>query len=682
MRTVRLRDPIDFEGWRTAARELAAEGVPPEDVVWQVEGEAEQLFSFPLDGGRWPGGPDGGGEREAFERNPAEEAYEATAAHRARFDQPERERHAPGAQGRAVGLRRKPTYNERRLWEALRKLELNFRRQAPIGRFVVDFVQHASKLVVEIDGYYHQFEDRQTRDAERDAWLRTQGYRVLRVPDDDVTRDIDAVVARIREQLGGAGVEPPPPPASPPPSDPAPPGHLPPSRGKDIHPSSPTIYGRADGAAAATHAFTVPRAFIDLAQYVVCHRDPERWALLYRLLHRLRAERGLLSVAVDPDIARAKAMSKAVRRDIHKMRAYVRFREIHDEQGPLHVAWFEPEHHIVEINAPFFVRRFNTMRWTVITPERSALWDGETLTFAPGGAKADAPTEDAMEEVWRGYYRSIFNPARLKVKAMQGHMPQKYWRNLPEAELIAPLIKDASRRTETMVAEAPSDPAPRRMRAAPRARRRGPPLRRPDRRLRPQRPRRAPRQAMGCRACPLWEPATQTVFGEGPRPPRSSSSANSPATRRTSRAPLRRPRRPDVQPRPGRGGRGPHGGLRHQQRQALQVRAPGQVPPAPEAHGRGDQDLQPLAPAGDRDHRARAGRGARRHRRPGAVRKAVTIGRVRGVLQPLPGAVNDNQQVLVTVHPSFLLRIPEADRKAEEYAKFVEDLRLVAPRLA
>jgi DNA polymerase len=84
-------------------------------------------------------------------------------------------------------------------------------------------------------------------------------------------------------------------------------------------------------------------------------------------------------------------MSKAVRRDIHKMRAYVRFREIHDDAGPLHVAWFEPEHHILEINAPFFVRRFNTMRWTIITPERSALWDSHELTFAPGGSKADAP---------------------------------------------------------------------------------------------------------------------------------------------------------------------------------------------------------------------------------------------------------------------------------------------------
>ena len=150
-----------------------------------------------------------------------------------------------------------------------------------------------------------------------------------------------------------------------------------------------------------------------------------------------------LSVATDPDVALVSAMAKAVRRDEHKMHALVRFREVGREQKAHYVAWFEPEHHIVELAAPFFARRFADMPWSILTPDACAHWDGHAVSITPGVAKAEAPTEDRLEETWRRYYASIFNPARLKVKAMQNEMPKKYWRNLPEASLIKPLIASA-----------------------------------------------------------------------------------------------------------------------------------------------------------------------------------------------------------------------------------------------
>ena len=204
--------------------------------------------------------------------------------------------------------------------------------------------------------------------------------------------------------------------------------------------------------------FNVPAKFVELAKAAILHRDPERFALLYRLLWRLRGNHDLLVVATDPDVAQVAAMAKAVHRDEHKMHAFVRFREIGREQKSHFVAWFEPEHHIVELAAPFFARRFADMPWSILTPDVCAHWDGHAVSITPGVAKAEAPTEDRLEETWRRYYASIFNPARLKVKAMQTEMPKKYWRNLPEASLIKPLIESAERTASAMIADAATEP--------------------------------------------------------------------------------------------------------------------------------------------------------------------------------------------------------------------------------
>jgi DNA polymerase len=94
-------------------------------------------------------------------------------------------------------------------------------------------------------------------------------------------------------------------------------------------------------------SFPVPRAFVDLARKAICHSDPERFALLYAMLLKLRVNRRAMEDRADPLLDRLEAMAKEVRRDLHKMHAFVRFREVADDAGPRFVAFFEPDHHIV-----------------------------------------------------------------------------------------------------------------------------------------------------------------------------------------------------------------------------------------------------------------------------------------------------------------------------------------------
>ena len=299
---------------------------------------------------------------------------------------------------------------------------------------------------------------------------------------------------------------------------------------------------RAQGVASASAI--VPPAFVRLCETVVLHRDPGRFGLLYRLLWRLVHEPGLRHDTIDADRVRAQHMAQAVRRDMHKMKAFVRFRPLAqaDGEAPLHVAWFEPEHHIVEAVAPFFMRRFTQIRWAILTPERSVEWHpggvdqaalpamdapaAGRLEFGPGARVEDAPPPDAGEALWLTYYANIFNPARLKLAMMQKEMPRRYWHNLPEAELIAPLAAEALARSGRMIDAPATRPA-----------RRIVPIERPaeamlfteqvesgsvgtsplslstDAATALEQLRRATDR---CRECPIGEHATQSVFGEGP----------------------------------------------------------------------------------------------------------------------------------------------------------------------
>jgi DNA polymerase len=368
-----------------------------------------------------------------------------------------------------------------------------------------------------------------------------------------------------------------------------------------------------------------------------------------------------MSVASDTDVAAARSMAKAVLHEIHKIHAFVRFREILSD-GPAYIAWFEPEHHTLEAAAPFFVRRFSTMRWSILTPRVSAHWDLERLELAPGADRAAAPSGDALETLWRTYYASIFNPARLKTQSMRSHMPRKYWKNLPESELIDTLVAQAPRATGSMIGQAPTTPRLRaRVTSAPHAPAGGPA---PD----------ALREAARhCTRCPLHAAATQTVFGAGPVTAHIMFVGEQPG---------------DQEDLAGRPFIGPAGQLFDRALADVGI------------------DRSAVYVTNAVKHFKFEPRGKRRlHKTPAqleieacrhwleseivlvAPRLIVALGATaaHSVLgQPTPVQrtrgrlinVSDDTAVLVTVHPSYLLRVPEAQRAAE-YSRFTTDLRRV-----
>lgn len=211
----------------------------------------------------------------------------------------------------------------------------------------------------------------------------------------------------------------------------------------------------------------VPADFISFAETVSCHRSGNQWPLLYSILWRLaHGERHLLRIASDPEVHQVQTMVKQISRDCHKMHAFVRFRKVGEspETGrEQFVSWFEPEHKIVRLNASFFRKRFTNMDWSILTPDECMHWDGEKIQYTPSVDQSRVPDTDALEELWKTYYKSIFNVARVKIKAMQSEMPKKYWKNLPEAELIESLITSSGQKVHQMLTKAPSPekPAPK-----------------------------------------------------------------------------------------------------------------------------------------------------------------------------------------------------------------------------
>jgi len=98
------------------------------------------------------------------------------------------------------------TEGEKRLWSELRQFRrlygLHVRRQAPIGRYVADFVIQSRRLVIEVDGEFHTLPNRQVSDARRDEWLKSQGYRTLRITTGELSENLDGCIETILRELG------------------------------------------------------------------------------------------------------------------------------------------------------------------------------------------------------------------------------------------------------------------------------------------------------------------------------------------------------------------------------------------------------------------------------------------------------------------------------------------------
>jgi len=397
----------------------------------------------------------------------------------------------------------------------------------------------------------------------------------------------------------------------------------------------------------AVPPFSVPKGFLDLAENVVLHRSSERFALLYSMLLRLRDAPAVINDAADPLRRRLELLASEVRRDIHKMRAFVRFRELDGS----YVAWFEPDHHIVRPNAGFFARRFATMRWSILTPELSIGWDGERLREAPGATRAEAGAGDPVEQLWKGYYAAIFNPARLKTRAMVKEMPRKYWANMPETALIPTLIAGARARETRMVEQVVTGGNTKKAWEALRE------------------------EAAHCTRCGLYKCATQTVFGEGPADAELMIVGEQPG---------------DQEDLAGKPFVGPAGQMLDR------------------ALAEAGIDRSRTYVTNAVKHFKFEPRGKRRiHAKPNAgeiaacrwwldqeraiivpkrivmlgttavhalLGKALTLSSQRGRDILLPG----DAIARATIHPSFLLRMPDRTRADEEYRRFVEDLAAAA----
>ncbi len=172
-------------------------------------------------------------------------------------------------------------------------------------------------------------------------------------------------------------------------------------------PESPQASRPRNVARAATAI--VPASFTRLCEFVVLHRDPERFSLLYRLLWRLVHEPHLRNDPLDSDMLQAQHMAHAVRRDIHKMKANLLLRPIGDGAGgSLEVGCYEPAHHVVESVAPWLVRRLPAPRWAIFTPDRCVRCEDGRLLFGPGVPAADLPGADGTEAQWLACYRRVF----------------------------------------------------------------------------------------------------------------------------------------------------------------------------------------------------------------------------------------------------------------------------------
>jgi probable DNA metabolism protein len=380
----------------------------------------------------------------------------------------------------------------------------------------------------------------------------------------------------------------------------------------------------------ASGTFHVPRSLVSLASLAIQARNPERFGLLYSLVWRVNAGEKL--PADDIDLSLVHRMALSVRAEAHRMRTNLRFLPMPEDGTTRFLGWFEPAHFVLPANAQLIARRFPKLTFSIVTPDGSAHWDGSSLLFGPGLRHAE---DDEALQAWWEYHRAM---------VLEQATPEV---SVPEAESV-----DEAPRS-------PDRPAP------------GPVVLhiRSDPELL-----RATKQASACHRCPLYGPATQTVFGEGPAGARVMFVGEQPGDQEDTIG------RPFV---------GPAGQLMDRAMEEAGIdrrtayitnavkhfkftqrgkRRIHQTPEVPEIQACNfwlDVERTHLHP---RLLVLMGGSAAR-----AVLGRAVTISRERG----RPFQLADGQAVFVTVHPSYLLRIQDAATRAREYAAFVRDLKAI-----
>lgn len=406
---------------------------------------------------------------------------------------------------------------------------------------------------------------------------------------------------------------------------------------------------------------SLQRDVAEIVERAICHRDPERYALLYDLIWRVvHGEARLLEVASDPLVHTLARMQKSVRRDIHKMHAFLRFRRVEQNGMERFVAWFEPDHFILEATANFFVDRFRALVWSIVTPIGSLHWDRTTLTFGPSGVRSDVPAGDDFDSGWRSYYENTFNPARTNRTAMLREMPKKYWRNMPETQAIPGLIQTAASRVNDMIERHATAPIKRNPEKAVAA-------------MSDQNPDSlAELNRIIAKSEPLVPGATRAVLGEGPENAEIVFVGEQPGDQE------------DVQGRPFVGPAGQllrraiedvgidndevyfTNAVKHFKFEQRGKRRIHQSPTTGEIKHYRWWLVKELELIGPKLVVALGASAAR-----ALTGKAVSVTKVRGE------ASFDDRRGYITVHPSYLLRLPDEAAKQQGYKDFIADLRRI-----
>jgi probable DNA metabolism protein len=380
----------------------------------------------------------------------------------------------------------------------------------------------------------------------------------------------------------------------------------------------------------APGTFHVPRALVSLASVAIQVRNPERFGLLYSLVWRVNAGEKLPED--DADLSLVRRMALAVRTDAHRMRTNIRFLPVPEAEGTRFLGWFEPAHFVLEANARLVARRYPGLALSMVTPDGAAHWDGTSLLFGSGLRHAD--DDEALQAWWENHRDMLLEQATPDV-------------SVPEAEELDEMPRPPDRPALGSVVFH-TRPDPVLLRAA--------------------------RDASACHRCPLYEPAIQTVFGEGPGDAAVMFVGEQPGDQEDTIG------RPFVGPagqimdrafeEAGIDRRGVYvtNAVKHFKFAPRGKRRIHQTPEVPEIQACSfwlDIERAHLRP---RLIVLMGGSAAR-----AVLKRQVTISRERG----RPFTTADGQTVFVTVHPSYLLRLPDKAAKAREYEAFVSDLRSI-----
>lgn len=279
-------------------------------------------------------------------------------------------------------------------------------------------------------------------------------------------------------------------------------------------------------------AIYLPKKVMHMLQTAARTADDDRWAFLYRVLWRYVNGEHDAVLPGDIDGSLLNKRIKLIHREIHYWQAFLRFKKTslqlstnnqpatinnldtenhiymtdntlasHDN-NEIWIAWCEFENYIIEPIANYFLNRMGQARWLIVAPTGLAFFDGKRLNIDFKRYTKPSSITDPIETLWRTYFSSTFNPSRSNPKLTKKHLPVRFWKHLPEGDLIPSLVAQAANTSQSHAqAQALHNISGSTV----------------DVSASQAYPNRKPSSDLNeCRRCGLWENATQAVAGVGP----------------------------------------------------------------------------------------------------------------------------------------------------------------------